>query len=276
MGLYGDSTMVHVCLPNRNRPNWLWAFLSVVVLLPLMLGQSSAGGCGAAVTVPNSNSNAGPNGNLNETLVDSDGDGFSDDVEINGTPGTDPNDPTDNPNNVRDSDGDGCSDYDELTRPNSCDNDPNTPLTVCDTTYYNAEYRYGFDLPTDSIDGGDEDKGMLFSHHWTHTISGNVLVLIGTWVNDDPLQSLEGWVNGENQLEEASGSKIEDAFPYSLGDGRDGYLTVLIQNTGLVAYRLDSNKGRLVYTVLALIDGADYTDYAHNFIMSVLDSLCIE
>ena len=38
---------------NRNRPNWLWAFSSVVVFLPLMLGPSSAGGCGATVTVPN-------------------------------------------------------------------------------------------------------------------------------------------------------------------------------------------------------------------------------
>jgi len=59
--------------------------------------------------------------------VDSDGDGFSDDMEINSTPGTDPFDPTDNPNNVRDTDGDGCSDYDELNFLNFCDNDPNTP-----------------------------------------------------------------------------------------------------------------------------------------------------
>ncbi len=59
--------------------------------------------------------------------LDSDGDGFSDDEEINGIPGTDPFDPTDNPNNVRDTDGDGCSDFDELNFKGSCDNDPNTP-----------------------------------------------------------------------------------------------------------------------------------------------------
>jgi V8-like Glu-specific endopeptidase len=97
------------------------------VLLPLTLGQSSPGGCGATATVPNPDSNSGPDESLNETIVDSDGDGFSDDAEINGTPGTEPNDPTDNPNHVRDSDGDGCSDYDELNFDGFCNNDPNVP-----------------------------------------------------------------------------------------------------------------------------------------------------
>ena len=92
----------------------------VVVLLPLMLGQSSVGGCGATVTIPDPDQDA--------TIVDSDGDGFSDDDETNFIPGTDPFDPTDNPDNVRDSDGDGCSDYDELTLDGFCDNDPNTPV----------------------------------------------------------------------------------------------------------------------------------------------------
>jgi len=58
-------------------------------------------------------------------IVDSDGDGFSDDTEINGVPGTDPFDATDNPNNVRNTDGDSCSDYDELNFEGFCNNDPN-------------------------------------------------------------------------------------------------------------------------------------------------------
>jgi len=66
--------------------------------------------------------------------LDSDGDGFSDLEETNGSPGTDPFDPTDNPDNVRDSDGDGCSDHDELTL-GLCDGDPHTkppdkPVTI--------------------------------------------------------------------------------------------------------------------------------------------------
>jgi len=59
--------------------------------------------------------------------IDSDGDGFSDRHEVNVVPGTDPFDPTDNPDNVRDSDDDGCSDYDETHFEGYCDNDPRTP-----------------------------------------------------------------------------------------------------------------------------------------------------
>ncbi len=44
-----------------------------------------------------------------EEPLDSDGDGYSDSEEIDSAPGTDPWDPSDNPANVRDSDGDGCS-----------------------------------------------------------------------------------------------------------------------------------------------------------------------
>lgn len=61
------------------------------------------------------------------TLVDSDGDGFSDIEERNGIPGTDPSDPQDTPLNPIDTDGDGCSNYDELNFINFCDNNPDSP-----------------------------------------------------------------------------------------------------------------------------------------------------
>lgn len=47
--------------------------------------------------------------------TDSDGDGFSDEIEAYSVPGSDPFDWTDTPLSPRDSDGDGCSDYDEIT-----------------------------------------------------------------------------------------------------------------------------------------------------------------
>lgn len=62
----------------------------------------------------------------NPVPQDSDGDGFSNEIEQNGRPATDPFDATDNPNSVRDSDGDGCSDYEERSS-RFCDGDPNTP-----------------------------------------------------------------------------------------------------------------------------------------------------
>lgn len=69
------------------------------------------------------------------TPGDSDGDGFSDELEINGIPGSDPFDPNDTPDNPIDTDGDGCSDFDELNFINFCDNDPNTQAVDPDATF---------------------------------------------------------------------------------------------------------------------------------------------
>ncbi len=63
------------------------------------------------------------------SLVDSDGDGFSDAEEFNSTPGSDPCDATDTLVRPRDSDGDGCSDFDERTFPGICDGNPFTPIS---------------------------------------------------------------------------------------------------------------------------------------------------
>ena len=109
---------------DRNYRNGLMAFSCAALLLPLLLGQSSPGGCGATVTVPD-NQDEGPDETLDpaidDTELDSDGDGFPDEVELHGEQATDPNDPTDNPDNVRDTDGDGCSDFDEFYFPDYCD-----------------------------------------------------------------------------------------------------------------------------------------------------------
>ncbi len=88
-------------------------FLTLLTGLPLMLAIL---GCGGSQDIPRDEFGQ----------VDSDGDGFSDRDEHNGTPGTDPEDPADHPGQVRDSDGDGCSDYDETHFNNQCDNDPRT------------------------------------------------------------------------------------------------------------------------------------------------------
>ncbi len=62
---------------------------------------------------------------------DSDGDGYTDDTEIYEFPGTDPHDATDTPAAPRDSDGDGCSNYDE-TEWDFCNGNPFSALGVPD------------------------------------------------------------------------------------------------------------------------------------------------
>jgi serine protease len=81
----------------------LLASLSLILLSTLIMGQ----GCVV-------------------TDVDSDGDGYPDQTEINNNPPTDPYDPIDNPAHVHDSDGDGCSDYGEIAF-GQCDGNPHTP-----------------------------------------------------------------------------------------------------------------------------------------------------
>jgi hypothetical protein len=390
--------MAQVRFLNRNRLNWMWGLSFVVLLLPLTLGQSSAGGCGATVTAPgptqlnssepnptrpappvdsdgdgfsddkeiNGTPGTDPNDptdnpnnvrdsdgdgcsdydelnfdgfcdNDPNTPVDSDGDGFSDDKEINGTTGTDPHDPTDNPNNVRDSDGDGCSDYDELNFPNFCDNDPNTPVdsdgdgfsddvelnstpgtdpndptdnpnnvrdsdgdgcsdfdertlanscdndpytSFCETTFYNADYHFGFDLPAVAESMDDDGLG-LFSAQWAFAFGSRVMA-VGTLVEDVPPQSLEDYVASRNQQRETNfGSTIVNSFPYTLADGTNAFLTVSIEPTatdpaGTVVYNLDSIAGGFLYFLGIFVPGDAYTDAADAFMLGIMDSLCID
>ena len=203
---------------NRHRPTWLWSCSFIVLLLPLTLGQSSAGGCGATVTVPD------------HDPMDSDGDGFSDDVEINSTPGTDPNDPTDNPSNVRDTDADGCSDYDERNFEGFCDNDPNTPATSCETTYYSPDLRFGFDLPPNAElrDATDNEGGIIFNRYWVFLFEGQVLA-VRVYIVEEPPQSLADWVALGLAVDEASGYTLIDAFPFVFDDGTEAYFTSTIR-----------------------------------------------
>ena len=105
-----------------DRKGWRDGRCWFVALLLLTAGRP---GCPTPAPGPDENTNVNDNGT--DGAPDSDGDGFSDDEEINGIPGTDPFDPTDNPDNVRDTDGDGCSDFDESNFVGFCNNDPNVP-----------------------------------------------------------------------------------------------------------------------------------------------------
>jgi len=260
--------MTQIRFLNRDRTNWLWAFSFVVLLLPLTLGQSSAGGCGATVTVPN----PGP--------VDSDGDGFSDDLEITGTPGTDPNDPTDNPNNVRDSDGDGCSDYDEDNFPNFCDNDPFTPTSSCQTTYYNPDFGFGFDLPADAVlvDTYSNEGAIIFKGSWFSLFEGRVMSVL-VFVGEEPPQSLADFVNGNNQVAEFLGHAIVEVLPFTLADGALAYVTSLIVPTDVqdtFQYRVDTFANGYAYMLYTGSLGSVPTAGENLYMVGIWDSLCID
>lgn len=268
--------MAQVRFLNRNRPNWLWAFSFVVVLLPLILGQSSAGGCGATVTVPSPNPNPGPNGNLDETIVvDSDRDGFSDDEEINSTPGTDPNDSTDNPNSVRDTDTDGCSDFDELNFPNFCDNDPYT--IECQTTYYNTDFRFGFDLPPNAelFDTTDNEGFIIFGRAWLFAFEGSPMS-VGTDVLAAPPQALAEFVDDRNRIKESMGQVIVAEFAFRLADGTEAYFTSSTGPVKAAEYTVDTFANGNWYSLRATFSDDAVPESADAYMIAILDSLCID
>jgi len=271
--LRGELPMAPVRPLNGSRPKGLCAILAVVVLFPLILGQSSAGGCGAAVSIPDPN--VGANGTLDATIDDSDADGFSDDQEINSTPGTDPTDPTDNPINVRDSDGDGCSDFDELNFPNFCDNDPNT--TRCATTYYNPDFHFGFDLPANAeLQNADENEELIvFGRGWIFSFEGRVLG-VGALVSQEPPQPLADFVSNLNQASESAGSVLLTVLAVTLGDDLPSIFTSLIRPDGSATYQVVTFANGYVYQLYSGFPESVPTEAADTFMLGILDSLCID
>jgi len=267
--------MARVRLLNRNRPQLLWAFSSIAILFPLMLGPSSAGGCGATVTVPSPDPDLGPDETLDEIILDSDGDGFSDELEINSITGTDPDDPTDNPNNIRDTDGDGCSDFDELNFPNFCDNDPYT--STCQTTYYNADMGYGFDLPPDAVlERANDAAGFLFNAGWSvYTEDGGFGAFTNVQDIDDSW-TLTAFAEAANQMMRDDGGEFLVEELYVLSNGNIGHLSVWDYQGVGITYRVLTLKDGLKFESSAIVPANQFTNTTDVAASEIVTSLCVD
>ncbi len=221
-------------------------------------------------------------GTEDSVVLDSDGDGFSDDLENGSNPGTDPFDPTDNPNNVRDTDGDGCSDYDELTLDGSCDNDPNTPTSgTCDVAYYNSDFDYGFDLPPLAIlrEESYDTPGFPFTAWWTLDFSGSVIGFFDHVQEVHPSVVLDVLVADISEIERDRGSEILVELPIILSSGDPAYLLIFVGPpspdlwTSYIVYtRIDDN---LVSWASAQMRSDEVTESADLLMREVVLSLCV-
>lgn len=247
----------------------------LLITIPILVVMLS--GCGNKPT-----DLTGPgDGTLDSTVLDSDGDGFSDDAEVSGVPGTDPFDATDNPNNVRDTDGDGCSDYDELTLDGSCDNDPNTPVSgTCDVAYYNSEFSYGFDLPLGADLNITDIPNTLFAAGWT-VDRGHDIVQISPFVQfmQGISVSLSDLVDELNSLRADAGAVFLADLLITLSNGDAGNLSIYMDPTmdpiGVITYSVMTIKHGRNYTVLAIV----IDDLAHStdaVLTEVVSSLCVD
>lgn len=209
--------------------------------------------------------------------LDSDGDGFSDDVEINSTPGTDPLDATDNPMNVRDTDGDGCSDYDELNFVGFCDNNPSTPLRLaCDVSYYNSDFGYGFDLPLLArLDRFDDEPFFAFNATWTLNHESAVISFVTRVADVEPPWSLEFVVESVNQKFKDVGAFFFVETPTVLADGSPAYLSGYHLD-GVTVYTMDTAVGNQLYNVKTLVTTEDFTFSADSIMMEAVTSLCVD
>lgn len=250
----------------------------LLITIPLLVVMLP--GCGNTPT-----DLTGPgDGTLGSTVVDSDGDGFSDDVENNSNPGTDPFDATDNPNNVRDSDGDGCSDYDELNSDGFCDNDPNSPVSgPCDVRFYNSDFGYGFDLPIGAdLTNLDDKQNFLFNASWALD-AGPDTVHIHTLVQDlsgtEPV-SLADFVELLYSSEKDNGYVFLTETPITLSNGDTGSLSIIVAGgesaIPVVMYRVITIKhGGRTYVVSGTEAEEYLTASTDALLTDIVLSLCV-
>ncbi len=215
-----------------------------------------------------------PNGGSGGGVLDSDGDGFSDDEEINGTPGTDPFDPTDNPNNVRDTDGDGCSDYDELNFDGFCDGDPNTPVSgTCDVAYYNSDFGYGFDLPSQAFSTPSVPLS-LFDASWGLVLDSTPFVF-QTSVADAESYTLMAFVDAWVRDRESLGAEFLVKKGVVLANGDAAYLDVYEMDLDTF-YEVRTRQDDTLYQLWVIVTSDDLTDAIDAWLTDIVLSVCVD
>jgi len=188
-----------------------------------------------------------------------------------------------------DSDGDGCSDFDELNFPNFCDNDPYTPdnsARACDGlsigAFYNDEFGYGFELPRlADLTGYDDSQGFLFTADWSITV-GVAYITLHTFVN----QTLESFglddatvLNQEvSNLYSNASFIVYSQDQVTVGGGRPGYLTVFgaVERPDVISYQLLTVHDLRLYDLQAVISDSYLNDTTEAVITDTLLSLCVD
>jgi len=148
----------------------------------------------------------------------------------------------------------------------------------CNTTFYNADYAFGFDLPSNA-DTLIETPDALFSRGWAFTFAG-VRIGVSTRVEASPPVPLADYVTGLSQhFSDVAGWETLSADAVQLSDGIPAYFVIMtprVDGDLMWDYSLYTIVGPFLYRLSASGAIEDLDDVVSDEASRILESLCIE
>ncbi|MEK6674114.1 MAG: hypothetical protein AABZ47_00500 [Planctomycetota bacterium] len=158
-------------------------------------------------------------------------------------------------------------------------NDGNFGSTGCNTTFYNGDFGFGFDLLPEATRIEADGYGLYFAF-WNIPF-GESPIGVATTVNYDTSSGgLAQFVADRNLLQEVTGASIIDSFPITLADGTPAFFTawatLLLEGVESVTYSIDVHANGYAYWLSTKIVNDDVLDITDPIARNVLSSLCVE
>ncbi len=148
---------------------------------------------------------------------------------------------------------------------------------ACNTTYYNSQYLFGFDLPANAeLQGITKNEGsIIFSPGWLFMFDGDYLAFT-VIVGENPGVTLADWVaHVVERKENVAGEQLLEVFPFTLADGTDAYFYLTFDSFGWTSYIIDAFANGYNYRFVGLSEGVP-TDAENAYMIAILDSFCVD
>jgi hypothetical protein len=163
-----------------------------------------------------------------------------------------------------------------------CGNSPGilASLTQCNTSYYDADFSFGFDLPPFAVlKATGPAPGLLTYNQWQveYGLGG---IWFQTYVQNVDQIDLAGFGNHWATSREESGATISFAGLITVANNDTGYLVMyripeeLLGN--VVYFDLFVAKNRQTYGFMTFVHDLDYTETALRIMEDAVYSFCVD
>ncbi len=149
---------------------------------------------------------------------------------------------------------------------------------TCNTAYYNSDFRFGFDLPPNAESGEttSNEGNIVFRSDWSFMFEGRILS-VQVLIAEDPGVPLADWVAlSIETFVTILGEQLLEVFPFTLADGTNAYFYSVISSLGLTIYKVDVIANGYAYRLATLFPDSVPTDAANAYMITILDSLCVD